>query len=163
MIYVDEKRCTGCGACVEVCPTGAIKLVSGVARIDEQECRECEACLEACPEHAILSVEEPVEALVPTEQSAPVLARPNVPAAARPRAVRWAARALPWVGTAALFVGREVLPRAASALLDAWDRRQTMTGSAQPRGTSDTASGTAFPRGASGGRRHRRRGRRGGP
>jgi len=43
VIYVDEERCTGCGLCVEACPTGAIRLVDGVAQVEQGLCRECEA------------------------------------------------------------------------------------------------------------------------
>lgn len=26
---VDEDRCTGCGMCVRVCPTGAVSMIEG--------------------------------------------------------------------------------------------------------------------------------------
>jgi len=48
---IDEKRCSGCGACVKVCPSGAIK---GEPRsphyIDNAVCTRCGACVEACPD-----------------------------------------------------------------------------------------------------------------
>lgn len=50
---VDRKKCTGCGACVEVCPVEAIKMVNDVAVIDENECTECGLCVDECPEDAI--------------------------------------------------------------------------------------------------------------
>lgn len=120
MIRIDETRCDGCGLCVEACPTGAIRLVDRVARVEQSLCRGCEACLEACPQGAILSVQEPTEILepVPVRTSSPVPVRP-APLTDRP-----AGRLLPWVGAALAFVGREVIPRVAVALLDAWDRRQ---------------------------------------
>ena len=60
-VYVDTAHCTGCGVCVEVCPTGAIRLVDGetgrYAEVRQSECRGCEVCVEACPEGAISRVE----------------------------------------------------------------------------------------------------------
>ena len=49
---VDESKCVGCGACVDVCPNGAITL-DDVAKIDESKCIECGACVDACPQGAI--------------------------------------------------------------------------------------------------------------
>ena len=49
---VDEKKCTGCGACLEECHVGAIALVIDKALISD-ECSECGACVEVCPEEAI--------------------------------------------------------------------------------------------------------------
>ncbi len=44
--------CVGCGACLESCFVGAIRLVGGRAVIGD-ECRGCGRCVEACPERAI--------------------------------------------------------------------------------------------------------------
>lgn len=64
-IYVLGDRCTGCEACVAVCPTGAILMQDGVAHIGE-ECTLCRACLSTCPVEAIVLAQEevtgPVEA-----------------------------------------------------------------------------------------------------
>jgi ferredoxin len=49
---VDEEKCTGCGACLEECPVGAIALVIDKALISD-ECTECGACVEICPVEAI--------------------------------------------------------------------------------------------------------------
>jgi len=105
---------------MEACPTGAIQIIDGAARVEQSLCRECEACLKTCPQGAILSVREPEEAPkpVPVRTPLPVPIRPT-PVVTRP-----AGRLLPLAGAALAFIGREVVPRVAVALLDAWDRRQ---------------------------------------
>jgi Fe-S-cluster-containing hydrogenase component 2 len=55
-VWVDVARCTGCGACVNACPVGAIALIDGKARVDEETCTGCEACVDVCPEDAIQPV-----------------------------------------------------------------------------------------------------------
>lgn len=82
-IWLDVSRCTGCGACVEVCPTGALKLVNGKAQLNEALCKGCEACVQACPVGALQPVLEiepvPIMERVPayTTQAAPVVRREN--------------------------------------------------------------------------------------
>jgi Pyruvate/2-oxoacid:ferredoxin oxidoreductase delta subunit len=51
---IDEAACTGCGTCVEWCPTDAIVLSdAGVACRDESACLGCGVCTRFCPEEAI--------------------------------------------------------------------------------------------------------------
>ncbi|NLC10758.1 MAG: CoB--CoM heterodisulfide reductase iron-sulfur subunit A family protein [Firmicutes bacterium] len=53
---VDEATCRGCGYCVEICPYGAIELVTvnrfghkvTVARVNEALCKGCGACAAGC-------------------------------------------------------------------------------------------------------------------
>ncbi|MGI5977026.1 MAG: EFR1 family ferrodoxin [Candidatus Limivicinus sp.] len=47
-----EQNCIGCGQCVELCPTGNIKLVNGRAEIGGN-CIQCLSCLQYCPQKAI--------------------------------------------------------------------------------------------------------------
>jgi len=162
MIYIDSKQCTACGACVEICPTGALQWVKDQdgrhVEIDREICRECEACVEACPEEAIWVEMEPVVEgeLVPAAPGAvQVKADRQEIQPAQP-----ASPALSWLGAALAFVGREIVPRMAVSLLEAWDRRHS-SATAMPR-TSDTQAfgrsmrqGPATGRG--GGQRHRRR------
>jgi NAD-dependent dihydropyrimidine dehydrogenase PreA subunit len=157
MIIVDRERCTACGACVEVCPTGAIRLTEGetgrYAEIDEQRCQECEACVEACPEGAIGFRAEPAleSALVEVKAA-------HVPVEPQPREVRLvqrAPRALTWLGPALAFVGREIVPRLAASLLDAWDRR---TSRSTPLPSSSTSAQPVQRRGHRHRRQHRQRG-----
>jgi ferredoxin len=51
----NEERCTHCGACVVMCPTGAFE-VDGVTRkvkFDDSKCIACELCLLTCPPRAM--------------------------------------------------------------------------------------------------------------
>ena len=71
-------------------------------------------------------------------------------------------KALAWLGAALAFAGREIVPRVAASLLDAWDRRAGRLASYPNDLQSERSaqrSVTNLPR--RGGQRHRRR-RRGG-
>ena len=50
---VNTELCTGCGACVDVCPKNAIELVNGKATISEDKCRNCRICQRTCSVEAI--------------------------------------------------------------------------------------------------------------
>ena len=86
-VWLDVARCTGCGACVEVCPTGALTLVGGKACLDDALCRGCEACIQACPVGALQAVLEieavPVAPRVPEYAPSSFPAAPSVPASPR--------------------------------------------------------------------------------
>jgi uncharacterized protein (DUF362 family)/NAD-dependent dihydropyrimidine dehydrogenase PreA subunit len=49
----SNDKCTGCGECVEICPTNAITLISKKASIDYSNCIRCYCCHEVCTESAI--------------------------------------------------------------------------------------------------------------
>ncbi|GAB4476142.1 MAG: 4Fe-4S binding protein [Anaerolineae bacterium] len=54
MPRIDRARCTGCGDCIALCPTGALGRVDGkAALIAPQACTYCTACEDACPVEAI--------------------------------------------------------------------------------------------------------------
>lgn len=51
---INHERCTGCHACVDRCPTGALALVGGKAVLHvPTRCTYCAACEEICPTNAI--------------------------------------------------------------------------------------------------------------
>jgi ferredoxin len=51
---IDPQACTGCGICVERCPTDAISMnEAGWAQRDETACLGCGVCSRFCPEEAI--------------------------------------------------------------------------------------------------------------
>lgn len=51
-IAVDDKLCTGCGACAKVCPVGNIEIVGKRPQF-QHRCEMCFACDEWCPCGAI--------------------------------------------------------------------------------------------------------------
>ena len=50
---VDKDKCLGCGACVSMCPVGAIAMKGGRAQIDKKKCINCGTCASICPVGAI--------------------------------------------------------------------------------------------------------------
>ncbi len=52
---IDKNQCTGCGACVKVCPTSAITGEKKQPhRIEINKCVKCGACFEICPAEAVV-------------------------------------------------------------------------------------------------------------
>lgn len=43
------RVCTHCGACVSVCPVGALRIEDGEVRYDWAKCKMCDACIHVCP------------------------------------------------------------------------------------------------------------------
>jgi len=50
-----KKRCTHCGACTAVCPTGALSIQRPEMSVDfnQKKCSVCELCVPACPTRAM--------------------------------------------------------------------------------------------------------------
>ncbi len=61
---IDQKGCTGCHACIPVCPVDCIEQVPGVdhpdfmrvVEVDLERCIGCEACANICPWETIFMV-----------------------------------------------------------------------------------------------------------
>jgi NAD-dependent dihydropyrimidine dehydrogenase PreA subunit len=149
-MQVDFERCTGCGDCLDVCSNEAISLLAGKAVIDLDTCLACGACMQACPVGAISQA----ELLVPVEVL-PV--HPVVVQKAAPLELSTSRRLAPWVGTALAFMGREIVPRIADALIAALERRLS-----QPARLPATISQPLTPQGRTNAGRPRRRRQRAG-
>ena len=54
-IVRNEARCTHCGACIAICPSGALSLdrVTRLVNFDEEKCTACELCVLPCPPRAM--------------------------------------------------------------------------------------------------------------
>ena len=56
-IILDEVKCNGCEACVQICPTGAIQRTGGEEffrlTFDASRCINCTLCLDACIPNAL--------------------------------------------------------------------------------------------------------------
>jgi Fe-S-cluster-containing hydrogenase component 2 len=144
-VWIDVSRCTGCGACVDVCPGGAMALIDGKARVDAEACIGCEVCVDACPEGAIQ----------PTVQGE------IVPVPERPAPAVW--QPSPLVETAvsvAVATGVGLLAQVGRALVRAverWLTRQTAQAESPAAGIPP-AAGSEGTRGGGRRARHRRRG-----
>ena len=57
---VSTAECKGCGACVRVCPKGAISIGEQVVTAKPPVCILCHACIKACPNKARVVTEQPV-------------------------------------------------------------------------------------------------------
>jgi len=50
-----HRKCTHCGACTAVCPTGALSVTRPEMKIkfNQKKCSVCELCVPACPTRAM--------------------------------------------------------------------------------------------------------------
>jgi iron only hydrogenase large subunit-like protein len=51
-IFLDKKGCKGCTNCIKRCPTEAIRVRNGKAKIFTSRCIECCECIRICPHFA---------------------------------------------------------------------------------------------------------------
>ena len=51
----NEGRCTHCGACITICPTGAFELEPSTRQVNfyNEKCIACGLCVKACPPRAM--------------------------------------------------------------------------------------------------------------
>jgi NAD-dependent dihydropyrimidine dehydrogenase PreA subunit len=52
--FLDETTCTGCGVCVEVCPTDCLEMAGPLPWMSQpQMCVSCSLCALVCPAAAL--------------------------------------------------------------------------------------------------------------
>ena len=51
-VLLDESKCTGCTTCLKHCPTEAIRIKDGHAKINNERCIDCGECIRVCPHKA---------------------------------------------------------------------------------------------------------------
>jgi len=68
LLEINREICTGCGACVQVCPFGALSLDSENLAVVSEACTGCGACLPECPVEALSIPEVEKKEQVPTEE-----------------------------------------------------------------------------------------------
>ncbi|MBX7103927.1 MAG: 4Fe-4S dicluster domain-containing protein [Gemmataceae bacterium] len=51
---LDDRRCTGCGDCVTVCPTQCLELAGRLPWMPRpKDCVSCTLCVAVCPADAL--------------------------------------------------------------------------------------------------------------
>ena len=55
-VRLDSDKCTGCINCIKRCPTGAIRVRAGKAKVLKELCIDCGECIRVCPTHAMKAV-----------------------------------------------------------------------------------------------------------
>ena len=51
-VELNADKCCGCTNCLKRCPTEAIRVHGGKARILPERCIDCGECIRICPHHA---------------------------------------------------------------------------------------------------------------
>ncbi len=51
-VTLDVDKCKGCINCIKRCPTEAIRVREGKAKITPERCIDCGECIRVCPHHA---------------------------------------------------------------------------------------------------------------
>ncbi len=62
-VTLDEEKCRGCTNCIKRCPTEAIRVRKGRARIIDERCIDCGECIRVCPQHAKKAITDPFDAI----------------------------------------------------------------------------------------------------
>ncbi|MBO4326859.1 MAG: 4Fe-4S binding protein [Clostridia bacterium] len=60
-VVLEEDLCMGCTNCIKKCPTDAIRVQGGKARIMKERCIDCGECVRNCPYKAKVAMTDPLE------------------------------------------------------------------------------------------------------
>jgi ferredoxin len=59
-VIIDRLKCTGCGACIYICPVNVLELVDMKSTVNPG-CISCGKCVDVCTFKAITLVKEPAK------------------------------------------------------------------------------------------------------
>jgi Iron only hydrogenase large subunit, C-terminal domain len=62
-LQIKEEYCMGCSRCMKSCPTEAIRVRDGKAKIYENRCIDCGNCFKVCPTRAIYVKQDDFESI----------------------------------------------------------------------------------------------------
>lgn len=60
-VTLDKEKCKGCTNCIKTCPTQAIRVRGGKAKIIKERCIDCGECIRVCPYHAKKAITDPLD------------------------------------------------------------------------------------------------------
>ena len=73
-VTLDREICKGCTNCLKQCPTQAIRIQNGKAKILKERCIDCGECIRVCPYHAKKAVTDKFEVLSDYEYTVALVA-----------------------------------------------------------------------------------------
>lgn len=62
-VQLDKDKCHGCTNCIKTCPTQAIRVRNGKAKIITNRCIDCGECIRVCPYHAKTAITDSFDKL----------------------------------------------------------------------------------------------------
>ncbi|HHY99007.1 MAG TPA: 4Fe-4S dicluster domain-containing protein [Firmicutes bacterium] len=62
-VYLIEEKCRGCTNCIKRCPTEAIRVREGKARINADRCTDCGECVRTCDNHAKATITDNLDSI----------------------------------------------------------------------------------------------------
>ena len=57
-LRIEEELCFGCSLCMNICPTKAIRIRNGKAKLIDDRCIDCGECYRICPVNAIVTKQD---------------------------------------------------------------------------------------------------------